>query len=278
MKDYYNILGVEKDATTIEIKKAYRFLASKFHPDKHSGDTFFSERFIEIKEAFDILSDPSTKARYDNSFSSNNKEEFDKLREELKRKKEEFEKKEKDLKNKEQQFSNWEFKVQQKERELNEKAEKLREKENNDRIAWEREKEKKESLRKQKLKEEKEAKRRNIIFQKDGIIINEEFMDINGSIIPFKKCNEAVLYFINQKKKRRLGYLILFLSALLFVFFPLLLIGIPVGFYYAFYRDTYLLKVVKGYNSILVLKTKREFLANDLKIKLNRLIYDEKSP
>ncbi len=48
-------MGVDKDATPEEIKKAYRLYASKFHPDKHSGDKFFEEKFKEIKDAYDIL-------------------------------------------------------------------------------------------------------------------------------------------------------------------------------------------------------------------------------
>ena len=275
MKDFYDILGVEKDATLTEIKKAYRFLASKFHPDKHSGDSFFSEKFIEIKEAFDILSNPISKDRYDKSFSSKNNEDINKLREELKKQKELFRSKERELKNKEQQFLYQELEVQKKERELKEKEEKLNEKEKNDRIEWEREKERKKRQIEEKLKEEKEAKRRNIIFKKGGLIINQEFIDINGTIIPFKKCDEAVLYFINLRKKRQFGYMLILFSTLLFVFFPLLLIGIPIGFYYIFYRDKYLLKVISEYDSIHILETKSQFLANDLKIKLNKLIYEE---
>lgn len=68
-KDYYYILGVSKQAQSIKIKKAYRKLSIKFHPDKNKGDTFFEERFKEIQEAYEVLS------------SSLIKEEYDKLRE-----------------------------------------------------------------------------------------------------------------------------------------------------------------------------------------------------
>ena len=60
-KDYYNILGVSKDASTAEIKKAYRKLAMKHHPDK-GGD---QERFKELSEAYAVLSDPQKKQMYD---------------------------------------------------------------------------------------------------------------------------------------------------------------------------------------------------------------------
>lgn len=65
MKDYYEILGLEINSTQEQIKKAYRVNAIKFHPDKHSGDPVFSQKFIEIKEAFDVLSNISSKQEYD---------------------------------------------------------------------------------------------------------------------------------------------------------------------------------------------------------------------
>jgi molecular chaperone DnaJ len=64
-KDLYEILGVAKNATNEEIKKAYRKLALQYHPDKNPGDKAAEERFKEIAEAYAILSDPDKKARYD---------------------------------------------------------------------------------------------------------------------------------------------------------------------------------------------------------------------
>ncbi|WP_371653565.1 MULTISPECIES: molecular chaperone DnaJ [unclassified Streptomyces] len=64
-KDYYKVLGVPKDATEAEIKKAYRKLAREFHPDANKGDVKAEERFKEISEANDILGDPKKRKEYD---------------------------------------------------------------------------------------------------------------------------------------------------------------------------------------------------------------------
>lgn len=64
-RDYYEILGVSKNASDDEIKKAYRKLAVKYHPDKNPGDKAAEEKFKEINEAHDVLSDKQKRARYD---------------------------------------------------------------------------------------------------------------------------------------------------------------------------------------------------------------------
>lgn len=65
MKDYYKILGVNREATQDEIKKAFRQLALKYHPDRNPGDKESEEKFKEINEAYSCLSDPEKRANYD---------------------------------------------------------------------------------------------------------------------------------------------------------------------------------------------------------------------
>ena len=65
MKDYYYILGIKQSATTDEVKKAYRKLSLKFHPDKNDGDEFFADRFKEVLEAYETLSEPLKRQVYD---------------------------------------------------------------------------------------------------------------------------------------------------------------------------------------------------------------------
>ncbi len=64
-KDYYKVLGVDKKASQEEIKKTYRKLAVKFHPDKNPGDKKAEEKFKEINEAYDVIGDPEKRKKYD---------------------------------------------------------------------------------------------------------------------------------------------------------------------------------------------------------------------
>jgi len=70
-RDYYEVLGVKKGASMDELKRAYRKLAVKYHPDKNPGDKQSEERFKEINEAYAVLSDPKKKEQFD-QFGSNN--------------------------------------------------------------------------------------------------------------------------------------------------------------------------------------------------------------
>ncbi|WP_027378003.1 J domain-containing protein [Kaistella palustris] len=67
MKNYYYFLGIKENAPLEDIKKAYRKLSLKYHPDKNENDQFFADRFMEIQEAYDMLGDPEKRRIYDDN-------------------------------------------------------------------------------------------------------------------------------------------------------------------------------------------------------------------
>ncbi len=115
MKDYYQILGIDQGCSKDDIKRAFRLYATKFHPDKQSGDKFFEERFKEIYEAYEILYDDQKRISYDLSFKSSknatfsgspNAEYLRKREEEIRRKEQELSRKEAEIKAKADHFEN----------------------------------------------------------------------------------------------------------------------------------------------------------------------------
>ncbi len=111
-KNYYSALGIPSNASQDAIKTAYRKLSKKFHPDFNQGDKFFEEKFKEIQEAYEILSNDEKRKKYDsinrqkersNNYSTNKQEEELRVKtEELKKQKEYFKKWEESLKKKEE--------------------------------------------------------------------------------------------------------------------------------------------------------------------------------
>ncbi|WP_433631034.1 J domain-containing protein [Chryseobacterium cucumeris] len=70
MKDYYYFLGISQDASEEDVKKAYRKLSLKYHPDKNDNDDFFADRFREIQEAYETLSDRALRRTYDQNLEN----------------------------------------------------------------------------------------------------------------------------------------------------------------------------------------------------------------
>ena len=64
-RDYYDVLGISRNADAAAIKKAYRKLAKKYHPDTNQGNADAEKKFKEVTEAYDVLSDPKKKKLYD---------------------------------------------------------------------------------------------------------------------------------------------------------------------------------------------------------------------
>ena len=71
MSDYYKILGVTKDSTQIQIRKAFRKLALQYHPDKNKNSEESKQKFMEIVKAYEILSDEKSRERYDSNTLNN---------------------------------------------------------------------------------------------------------------------------------------------------------------------------------------------------------------
>jgi len=69
-QDYYGVLGIDRNAKEVDIKKAYRKLALKFHPDRNPDNPKAHESFLKIQEAYAVLKEPEKKKKYDLLFDS----------------------------------------------------------------------------------------------------------------------------------------------------------------------------------------------------------------
>lgn len=149
MKNYYQLLGLESNASKDEIKKAFRLYAQHYHPDKQDGNKFFEQRFIEIKNAYDILVDDNKRYAYDLSQKINSSQDS-KNNSFLNEKEIELRKKETELRNREMKLKKEEEERIKRETELRKKEAEIRQKENqiryeqeieNEKIAWKKEQE-----------------------------------------------------------------------------------------------------------------------------------------
>ena len=107
-KDYYIILGVPSNATLQEIKAAYRKLSMKFHPDHNAGDEFFTERFRDLQEAYEILGNLHKRQAYDFNYRHRNFSEIEK----------DIKVRENELETQRKAFKKWERELKQKEEEI----------------------------------------------------------------------------------------------------------------------------------------------------------------
>jgi len=122
VKNYYNILGILKDSSADEIKKAYKLHAAKMHPDKHNGDNFFEDKFKDIIEAYEILSNPEKRKDFDTRLNSRQIKYSDSFKQKeiaLKKKENELKLREKEILKKELELRQRVSKVKKHEEEIN---------------------------------------------------------------------------------------------------------------------------------------------------------------
>lgn len=118
MKDYYLILGLEPNCTTEEVKKAYKQMSFKYHPDRNKGDKYFEERFKDINEGYEILSDIELRKQYDYQWLNSQKttnDDQNRFNEASKTKEEELLKRESMLEKRENELLKRESSVESKE-------------------------------------------------------------------------------------------------------------------------------------------------------------------
>lgn len=235
MKNYYQILGLDSNASKIEIKKAYRTYATKFHPDKQNGDKFFEERFKEILEAYEILIDDSKRANYDSKRTSDypkgasayNKQSNSKSESDLNRESEQSEQREK-------------------ESEERKRAENI--KQENERREIENEKRKKE----EKLKK----KRAKIYYTSKDISVNGLYIYKGGKSYLLDDYDSVALRKDDNSNFIFVGIVLIIVGILTIAFFIGALL-LALGIYGLFYKE-YFVVLVNEFGDIPLIKGRKQ--------------------
>jgi curved DNA-binding protein CbpA len=245
MKNYYQILGIEINATKETIKKAYRLYATKFHPDKQSGDTFFEERFKEIKEAYDVLYDDIKRTKYDykyNSVDSKKNTNTDSFDNTIFKKENELKKKEEQLKNKEKEvhYKILKLKIEEdllknKENEIHFKIKELEKKRSEEFVKWEKEK----VVNK---KNEFNERERTIYFNKGNVLITGNSLKVGIKRYELNEISNIGINIISKKIFRITGWILLLVSILTFIYIVGILIT-PLSLFLLFKQDKALITI-----------------------------------
>lgn len=245
MKNYYQILGLKSNASKDEVKNAYRTYATKFHPDKQNGDKFFEERFKEILEAYEILSNDSKRENYD-SKRENNRQSYSKSESEIKKERDERERREKERDERERR---------EKERYERER----REKERDERIRQDNEKREKE--------ENLKARRNKIYYTSKDLSVNGMYIYKDGKSYLIDKYDSVALRKDDNSNFVGAGILLIIVGILTIAIFigPFLL---ALGIFVLFNKE-YFLVLVNEYGDTPLIKgnkQKMKRIANKINI------------
>lgn len=235
LKNYYQILGLENNASKDQIKKAYRIYATKFHPDKQNGDKFFEERFKEILEAYEILSDENKRKDYDTKWQntySQNSPRFNQNN---------YKKAEDDLKNERER----------KEREKREYEEQIKA-ENAQSEKYRKEKEEEQKRQEQKIKEKKSK----IFYTSKKISVNGLYIYMNGQSFQLKDYYSSTIRKDDDSNFVFIGVVMIIIGIFTITFFIGTLL-IAWGIYGLFYKE-YFVVLVDKYGDTPLIKGRKQ--------------------
>lgn len=245
MKDYYQLLHLEKSATQEEIKKAFKLFASKFHPDKHKGDKFFEKQFIEVKKAYDTLSDPNRKSIYDRSMNQNNSDKS------ASNKSEDYSKKEADLRNKEESLRNKEATLNQKERAFKE-------------ARWKETEQHNKSIK---------ALEDRVYLKYGNVLLTGKTIKIGFGSANIRDIEKAELIVQTKKELNILGYTLLIIGFFtLFIFIGVFFLFL--GTYLIFKSKTYYVNIVFKHDIDQVIEAESKAFALKMLKQINKAIFD----